>query len=102
MLFPSTEFAIFFGCVWAVAWLLREANTARKSFLAFSSLLFYAAWDPYFVVMLLAVAVLGFLLNDALIVAFNANPLLNGLILAVLALGLLPDALLSLCMQVVG
>ena len=58
MLFPSTEFAIFFGCVWAVAWLLREANTARKSFLAFSSLLFYAAWDPYFVVMLLAVAVL--------------------------------------------
>lgn len=37
---------------------------------------------------LLAVAVLGFLLNDALIVAFNANPLLNGLILAVLALGI--------------
>ena len=39
-------------------------------------------------VFLLAVAVLGFLLNDALIVAFNANPLLNGLILAVLALGI--------------
>ena len=37
---------------------------------------------------LLAVAVLAFLLNDALIVAFNANPLLNGLILAVLALGI--------------
>ncbi len=39
-------------------------------------------------VFLLAVAALGFLLNDALIVAFNANPLLNGLILAVLALGI--------------
>ena len=36
---------------------------------------------------LIAVAVLAFLLSDALIVAFNANPLLNGLILAVLALG---------------
>ena len=37
---------------------------------------------------LLAVAVLTFLLNEALIVAFNANPLLNGLIIAVLALGI--------------
>ena len=58
MLFPSTEFAVFFGCVWAVAWLLREANTARKAFLALASLLFYAAWDARFVVMLLAVAVM--------------------------------------------
>ena len=58
MLFPSTEFAVFFGCVWSVSWLLREANTARKSFLVLASLLFYAAWDARFVVMLLAVAVL--------------------------------------------
>ena len=58
MLFPSTEFAVFFGCVWAVAWLLREANTTRKAFLAVASLLFYAAWDARFVVMLMAVAVL--------------------------------------------
>ncbi len=58
MLFPSTEFAVFFSCVWAVAWLLREANTARKCFLALASLLFYAAWDARFVLMLLAVAVL--------------------------------------------
>ncbi len=39
-------------------------------------------------VFLLAVGVLAFLLSDALIVAFNANPLLNGLIIFVLVFGI--------------
>jgi alginate O-acetyltransferase complex protein AlgI len=58
MLFPSTEFAIFFAVTWAVAWLLREANTARKTFLTLASLMFYAAWDARFVLLLMGAALL--------------------------------------------
>lgn len=57
MLFPSTEFALFFAVVWAVAWLLRGTNQIRKAFLTLASLLFYAAWDVRFVGLLLAVAI---------------------------------------------
>lgn len=58
MLFPTTEFALFFAVVWLIARLLAGANTARKVFLTVASLLFYAAWDARFVVLLLGAAVL--------------------------------------------
>ena len=51
MIFNSLTFVAFFAIVLAV-WQLRLPWTARKMFLLLASYLFYAAWNPPFVILL--------------------------------------------------
>ena len=46
MLFPTTDFAIFFAIVFALSWLLNPHRTAWKWFMLAASYVFYAWWDP--------------------------------------------------------
>jgi D-alanyl-lipoteichoic acid acyltransferase DltB (MBOAT superfamily) len=46
MLFPTTDFAIFFAVVFAVSWLLNHHRIAWKWFILAASYVFYAWWDP--------------------------------------------------------
>jgi alginate O-acetyltransferase complex protein AlgI len=46
MLFPTTDFAIFFAIVFALSWLLNRNRTAWKWFMLAASYVFYAWWDP--------------------------------------------------------
>ena len=46
MLFPTTDFAIFFAIVFALSWLLNRNRTAWKLFMLAASYVFYAWWDP--------------------------------------------------------
>ena len=46
MLFPTTDFAIFFAIVFALSWLLNPNRTAWKWFMLAASYVFYAWWDP--------------------------------------------------------
>jgi len=46
MLFPTTDFAIFFVIVFAMSWLLNRNRTAWKWFMLAASYVFYAWWDP--------------------------------------------------------
>ena len=62
MLFPTTEFAIFFALVFPVTWLLNDRNTAKKWFLVAVSYYFYAFWRADFTLILLASSVVNFLL----------------------------------------
>ena len=62
MLFPTTDFAIFFCIVFLLHWLLKPAAPAWKLFMIAASYVFYAWWDPRFVWLLAgvtAVAQLG-------------------------------------------
>ena len=51
MIFNSLTFIVFFGVVLA-AWQLRLPWTGRKIFLLLASYIFYAAWNPPFVILL--------------------------------------------------
>src|SRR5438552_17531641 len=57
MTFDSLTFVVFLALVYASYWMLRSW-TARKAFLLVASYVFYAAWNPLFV--LLIVATTGF------------------------------------------
>ena len=46
MLFPTTDFAIFFAVVFALSWLLNPHRAAWKWFILAASYVFYAWWDP--------------------------------------------------------
>ncbi|MGA9161809.1 MAG: MBOAT family O-acyltransferase [Actinomycetota bacterium] len=46
MLFPTTDFAIFFAVVFALSWLLNPRRAAWKWFILAASYVFYAWWDP--------------------------------------------------------
>ncbi|MEX2421994.1 MAG: MBOAT family O-acyltransferase, partial [Actinomycetota bacterium] len=46
MLFPTTDFAIFFAVVFALHWLLNPHRTVWKWFILGASTVFYAWWDP--------------------------------------------------------
>jgi len=46
MLFPTTDFAIFFAIVFALHWLLNPHRTVWKWFILLASTVFYAWWDP--------------------------------------------------------
>jgi alginate O-acetyltransferase complex protein AlgI len=59
MLFNSLTFVVFFALVMAVYWSLRSWS-ARKNVLVASSYLFYAAWNPPFVLLLLFSTVLDY------------------------------------------
>jgi alginate O-acetyltransferase complex protein AlgI len=57
MLFPTTDFAIFFGIVFIFNWLLAPFPTRWKLFIIAASYVFYAWWDWRFI-FLLAVSTL--------------------------------------------
>ena len=59
MLFPTTDFAIFFCIVFLVHWLLKPSTTPWKVFMIVASYVFYAWWDARFVGLLAGVSVLA-------------------------------------------
>ncbi len=54
MLFPTTDFAIFFAIVYVVQWLLNPYAGPWKAFMVVASYVFYAWWDWRFVFLLAA------------------------------------------------
>ncbi|EQD54940.1 membrane bound O-acyl transferase, MBOAT family protein, partial [mine drainage metagenome] len=54
MLFPTIDFAIFFGIVFVLNWLLAPFPTRWKVFIIVASYVFYAWWDWRFVFLLAA------------------------------------------------
>ena len=69
VLFPTIDFAIFFGIVFLGNWLLRPFATPWKLFILAASYVFYAWWDWRFVFLLAASTVCtatgGFLVDRA-------------------------------------
>jgi hypothetical protein len=59
MLFPTTDFAIFFAVVFALHWVLNPHRRAWKWFMLAASYAFYAWWDPRLVWLLALVSVLA-------------------------------------------
>jgi alginate O-acetyltransferase complex protein AlgI len=59
MLFPTTDFAIFFALVFALHWVLNPYPRARKWFLLAASYVFYAWWDWRLVWLLVAVSAMA-------------------------------------------
>jgi alginate O-acetyltransferase complex protein AlgI len=57
MLFNSLTFLVFFSCVFGLFWLIPDWNK-RKWLLLVASYLFYAAWSPVYVLLLLGSTVL--------------------------------------------
>ena len=54
MLFPTTDFAIFFAVVFTANWLLNPYPRAWKLFMIAASFLFYSWWDWHYVFLLAA------------------------------------------------
>jgi len=59
MLFPTTDFAIFFSLVFLGHWLLNPRPTPWKLFMIGASYVFYAWWDWRFVLLLAGVSFLA-------------------------------------------
>jgi len=59
LLFPTTDFAIFFGIVFVANWLLAPHPTQWRLFMLLASYVFYAWWDPRFVLLLMASTVIA-------------------------------------------
>ena len=59
VLFPTTDFAIFFGIVFVVNWLVTPHTRAWKAFIVVASYVFYAWWDWRFVFLLAASTVIN-------------------------------------------
>jgi alginate O-acetyltransferase complex protein AlgI len=59
MLFPTTDFAIFFCIVFLMHWLLKPSSTSWKVFMILASYVFYAWWDPRFVALLAGVSLIA-------------------------------------------
>ena len=59
MLFPTTDFAIFFAVVFAMHWVLNPHPRARKWFLLVASYVFYAWWDWQLVWLLVSVSAIA-------------------------------------------
>ena len=52
MLFPTIDFAVFFGIVFLVHWLLNPYRKLWKTFMVIASYVFYAWWDWHYVFLL--------------------------------------------------
>jgi alginate O-acetyltransferase complex protein AlgI len=59
MLFPTTDFAIFFVLVFLGHWLLNPRPRLWKPFMIAASYVFYSWWDPRFVFLLAGVSLLA-------------------------------------------
>ncbi len=57
MLFPTVQYAIFFAIVLVASWLLTPQPVRWKLFMLGASYVFYAAWDPRFLLLLAGVTV---------------------------------------------
>ena len=69
MLFPTIDFAIFFGIVFVLNWLLAPFPRRWKPFIIVASYVFYAWWDWRFIFLLMASTVItivgGRLIHEA-------------------------------------
>ena len=59
MLFPTTDFALFFAIVFALHWALSRYRTVWKWFILAASYVFYGWWDPGLVWLLALVSTLA-------------------------------------------
>jgi D-alanyl-lipoteichoic acid acyltransferase DltB (MBOAT superfamily) len=59
MLFPTTDFALFFAIVFALHWVLNRHLVAWKRFILVASYVFYGWWDPALVGLLVLVGTLA-------------------------------------------
>ena len=59
MLFPTVDFAIFFVVVFLGHWLLNHLAQPWKLFMIAASYVFYAWWDPRFVLLLIGISVIA-------------------------------------------
>jgi len=66
MLFPTFQFAVFFGLVFLVAWRLIPWPSLWRFFLLLAGVVFYAAWDASFLPLLVCVAGVNHLLGQHL------------------------------------
>ncbi len=61
MLFPTTDFAVFFGLVFLISWLLNPFPVRWRLFMVAASYVFYAWWDWHFVFLLAGSTLLNYL-----------------------------------------
>ncbi len=66
MLFNTLAYAVFFGVVFTVAWLLSGRVRLRLWFLLLASYYFYANWDPRFLALIWASSTADWLLGNAI------------------------------------
>jgi D-alanyl-lipoteichoic acid acyltransferase DltB (MBOAT superfamily) len=66
MLFNTLAYAVFFGVVFVVAWLLSSRVRLRVWFLLLASYYFYANWDARFVALIWASSTADWLLGNAI------------------------------------
>ena len=59
MLFPTFAFAVFFAVVMTVGWMLHSKPVAWKLFMIAASYMFYAWWNPRFVLLIAASTVVN-------------------------------------------
>jgi alginate O-acetyltransferase complex protein AlgI len=59
VLFPTTDFAVFFGLVFLGNWLLAPTPRRWKCFILLASYVFYAWWDWRFIFLLMAVTLIA-------------------------------------------
>jgi D-alanyl-lipoteichoic acid acyltransferase DltB (MBOAT superfamily) len=62
MLFPTTDFALFFGVVFVLHWALNRYRSVWKWFILAASYVFYGWWDPYLVWLLVLVSTLAWVM----------------------------------------
>ena len=86
MLFHSQQFLLFFPVAWLLYWLLRT-QTQRKWCLLISSSIFYASWNPIFLLTIGASAVIDFWLAR-LIAKSRSEKIRKTLLLASIAISL--------------
>jgi alginate O-acetyltransferase complex protein AlgI len=60
MLFPTTDFALFFVVVFTLSWLLNPYRGAWKAFMLLASYVFYAWWDVSLVWLLALVSAIAY------------------------------------------
>jgi D-alanyl-lipoteichoic acid acyltransferase DltB (MBOAT superfamily) len=66
VLFNTLAYAVFFGVVFVVAWLLAGRVRARLWFLLLASYFFYARWDVRFLALIFASSSVDWLLGNAI------------------------------------
>jgi alginate O-acetyltransferase complex protein AlgI len=66
LLFNTLEYAVFFGVVFVVSWLLARARKLRVVFLLAASYFFYANWDLRFLPLIWASSTADWLLGNAI------------------------------------
>jgi D-alanyl-lipoteichoic acid acyltransferase DltB (MBOAT superfamily) len=59
VLFPTTDFAIFFVLVFLGSWLLNHDARRWRAFMLLASYVFYGWWDPRYVVLLIGVSAIA-------------------------------------------